>query len=46
MDYSNIPEEISHLIRQAIEAEDYYTLDELEELALEQQAMLEMHLLD
>lgn len=45
MDYSNIPEEISHLIRQAIEAEDYYTLDELEELALEQQAMLEQHLL-
>jgi len=46
MDYNNIPEEISYLIRQALEAENYYTLDELEELALEQQAMLEMHLLD
>ena len=44
MDYSDIPEEVSHLIRQALEAEEYYTLDELEELALEQQAMLEQYL--
>jgi hypothetical protein len=45
MDYSNIPEEISHYIRQALEAEELYSLDELEELALEQQAILEQHLL-
>jgi hypothetical protein len=45
MDYSNIPEEISHYIRQALEAEEIYSLDELEELALEQQAILEQHLL-